>query len=155
MILYTTVLNNLNDHLQVYSIRPLKNNPDRFPVFANVSKVLRPGVRRYNDNATLGLTTCRVYDRFHIKRCNICHYARDCPTPNEHVCGKCSSEHQTKDWTSTQSKYINCLRNNSNDVNHTTTNFKCPSLVSQQEVLKNKLNGNRLNMTKANQVPPW
>ena len=101
MILYTTVLNNLNDHLQVYSIRPLKNNPVRFQVFANVSKVLRPGFRRYNDNVTLGLTTCRVYDRFHIKRCNICqkhgYYARDYPTTNEHVCGKCSSEHQTKD----------------------------------------------------------
>jgi hypothetical protein len=153
-----TALNDLKDHIQFFSIRPLKNNADRFQVFANVSNVLRAGFRRFNDKVTLGLTTCRVYDRFHVKRCNICqkfgHYARDCPTPNEHVCGKCSSDHLTKDYTSLQSKCINCLRNNSNDINHTTTNFKCPSLISQQDVLKNKLNGNRLNLIKTNQLPP-
>ena len=55
-------LNNLNEHIQVYSIRPSKNNPDRFQVFANVSKVLRAGFRQHNDKVTLGLTTCRVYD---------------------------------------------------------------------------------------------
>ena len=60
------VLNNINDHIKIYAIRPLKNNESLFEAFANVSSVLREGFHHNKDKVTLGLTTCKVYDRYTV-----------------------------------------------------------------------------------------
>ena len=83
--------NDLKEHIEIFAVRPLKNNAECFQAFANVSKVLREGLHYFGNKVTIGLSTCKIYDRYHIKRCNNCqnfgHYMKDCPTPNVHVCG--------------------------------------------------------------------
>ena len=144
--------NDINQHIKIFAVRPLKNNPNCFQVFANVSTKLREGFNYFNNRVTLGLSTCKVYDQYHIKRCNNCqnfgYYAADCPTLDIHVCGKCSSNHETRDCTSNVSKCINCVRNNFGDVSHYTNSSKCPSKMQKQASLKERLNLNR------NQIRP-
>ena len=81
--------NDIYDHFKIFSIRPLKNNPERYQIFASVSQLLREGFSKFHNKVTLGLNSCKVYDRYHVKRCNNCqhfgHFVKDCPTPDEQV----------------------------------------------------------------------
>ena len=91
--------NDLKQHIEIFPVRPLKNNAECLQAFANVSKVPRDCIALLWKQSN-GLSTCNIYDRYHIKWCNNCqnfgHYMKDCPTPNVHVCGKCSLNHFTK-----------------------------------------------------------
>ena len=75
--------NDINDHIKVHSVKSLKNNALCFQVFCDVSRVLREGLRHFKDKVTLGLKSCKVYDRYNVKRCFNCqkfgHYATNCP----------------------------------------------------------------------------
>ena len=46
------VSNKIEDHVVVQAIKPLKNNPDRYQVFAKVSPVLRQDLQHYNNIVT-------------------------------------------------------------------------------------------------------
>ena len=149
--------NNLDEHLSIYSVRPLKKDPSSFQAFANVSSILREGIRCHKDKLILGLTSCKVYDRFHVKRCNNCqkfgHYVRDCPTKDAHICGNCTEGHSTYDCDSYVRKCINCVRENIDDVMHPTNSFDCPCFVKQQEFLKKKQQEASLNLKWSNTIP--
>ena len=151
------ISNNIRDHIKVHVVKPLKNNPSRFQVFCDVSSILREGLHHFNEKVTLGLSSCKIYDRYNIKRCFNCqnfgHYFKDCPTKNEPICGKCSENHPTKDCVTSVLKCINCVRNKSDQVQHSTSSHLCPSLMKEQSLLKQKLNHNRLNSTRHNPLP--
>ena len=119
----------------------------KYQVFASVSPILRTGIRKFRDKLVMGLTSCKVYDRQHTKRCNNCqmfgHFVKDCPTPNSHYCGKCSANHRTDSCSSNERKCINCIRNNIPESAHCTFDHKCPSLKKYQEHLN--LHHNRTN----------
>ena len=146
--------NDINENMEIFAVRPLKNNPNCFQTFANVSTTLREGFNYYNNKVTIGLAICKIYDRFHIKRCNNCqhfgHYMNDCPTPEDHACGKCGADHNTYDCNSLTPKCINCVRSEAADCSHHAYRHECPSLIKQQESLKNRLYGNRLNFSSRN-----
>ena len=93
-----------------------------------------------------------------MKRCNNCqkfgHYAKDCPTQDVNICGKCTGNHRTSDCDSLVQKCANCARNNMEDVNHQTTSYKCPSLIKQQALLKKKINGGNLNFSRESSNHP-
>ena len=76
--------NKIEDHIKIHAVRPLKNNKECFQVFGDVSPVLREGFHHFKNKITLGLSSCKIYDRYNIKRCYNCqkfgHYAKDCPT---------------------------------------------------------------------------
>lgn len=149
--------NEIKNHIEIYAVRPLKNNPNRFQAFATVSKTLRGGLQHFGDKVTLGMIRCKIYDRFHIKRCNNCqkfgHYMRDCPTPDSTVCGKCSSfHHSTKECQAHEAECINCIRNGIEEKNHHTNSMDCKTL--QREILRKK-NRNHLNFPGKRHVPPW
>ena len=151
--------NDIRKHIQIFAIQPLKNNPELFQVFASVSTTLREGFLHFGNKVTLGLISCKIYDRFHVKRCNNCqkfgHYMKDCPTPDATVCGKCASnDHSTRDCVSVEIECINCVRNGMDDKSHHTNSFKCPTLLEKQQVLKKRVS-NRLNLTTNRRVPPW
>lgn len=134
--------NDIKEHIEIFSVRPLKSNNGCYQAFAGVSPTLREGIKHFKDKLTLGFTNCKVYDRYHIKRCNNCqhfgHYSRECPTPDEHVCGKCSQNHLTDDCSSADVKCVNCVREKGDQCEHTAFDFKCPSLKKKQETEKKK-----------------
>ena len=152
-----SVANNIQEHLSIYDVRPCKNNKEIYQVIATVSPVFRQGLQYHNDRLTLGLATCRIYDQYHIKRCNSCqnfgYYAKECPTPDSPICSRCSEEHITEQCKSFNEMCINCLRTKEDDTEHSTTSFKCPAYIKQQNLLKNKLTGNYLNMQNNNVLP--
>ena len=141
--------NNIDDHCKVLVVRPTKRNAGMFQVFVSVSAVLRDGIKQHNDKITLGLTSCKVYDQYHVKRCNKCqffgHYAKDC-TSTEDYCAKCGEMHETANCTSTLKKCINCVRSDVEKNDHCAFDNDCPAIVTQQEILKNIIEKDRLNL---------
>ena len=142
--------NNISDHLQVHSIKPLKNNQERFQVFATVSQVLREGIKKSNDKLVMGINSCKVYDRKQVRRCFNCqkfdHFAANCPTPRTASCGKCSGDHNTRDCTSDIRGCVNCKRDNLEHTTHNAFYYKCPCLQTfeeQQQQTGNDLNSRR------------
>ena len=137
--------NDLQEHLKIFAVCPLRKNPEKFQIFANISRLLREFLNEFNNNLTLGLNNCKIYDRYVIKRCTNCqhfgHFKRDCPTADEHVCGRCGDEHETKECLQTTVKRcINCVRKNVDDIEHETNSLNCASLLQQKNMLKNRLN---------------
>ena len=142
--------NKIEDHIKVHSVKPLKNNAARYQAFCDLSSVLREGFHHNSDKVTLGLTSCKIYDRYNIKRCYKCqeygHYAKEC-TEQAPVCGKCGEEHNTWDCESQTNRCINCVRSKCENFLHATSSIECPTLIMQQEKLKKKLDNARLNLS--------
>ena len=148
-----STVNNINEHFEIHDIKPTRAKESVFQVFASVSEVLRNGLSNYNDKVTIGLINCKVYDRFLVKRCNNCqglgHFYKDCPTPNEPRCAKCSLNHATNSCTNTETKKcVNCAAKDL-ESDHTTFDPKCPSVVREVEKKKDL---NRRRTTMANQL---
>ena len=134
----------IKQHIEIHAIRPLKNKANIFQAFVSISITLRNAIGLRGDKITLGLQSCKVYDRYHVKRCNKCqhfgHYMNECPTPDATICGKCGShDHSTKDCTSNETECINCARNgHTSNKDHPTSSRLCPVLCKQQETAKEK-----------------
>ena len=133
-----TEANKIDDHFKIHSVKPIKNDAERFQVSASVSDTLREGFKKSKDKLIVGVNSCKIYDRTQVKRCNNCqlfgHFAANCPTPSKPACGKCSGEHPTKDCTSTDRGCVNCKRNNTEYLSHSAFFHKCPSLLRFQEL---------------------
>ena len=121
-------------------IKPLRNKPITFQVFASVSPTLREGLRANKDKVLIGIAVCKVYDRKQTRRCNNCqkygHFAKSCLTPTVPHCGKCSETHRSDQCSSETRKCINCVRNNEAESDHPVFYHKCPALLKYEEELK-------------------
>ena len=130
---FFSTVNNINEHIEIHDIKPTRAKPTVYQAFASVSEALRKGFSNYKDKVTIGIQTCKIYDRFHIRRCNNCqglgHYYKDCPTPNIPCCAKCSGNHRTDACESNQKKCTNCTKNDIENTNHTTYDPNCPSMM--------------------------
>ena len=138
--------NDVKDHIHVFLVKPLREKHDVFQAFARVSKVVREGFKTYKDKVLIGITTCKVYDQYHVKRCNNCqsfgHFYKDCPNPDVQVCAVCSGNHSTRDCTSHISKCVNCVKAEVPiaQCDHRADDAGCPTLRKQQEKMKKNLN---------------
>ena len=143
-----STVNDLNEHIEIHDVKPTRAKQSVFQVFASVSEVLRSGLKNFDDKVTIGLLKCKVYDRYHVKRCNNCqvlgHYYKDCPTPQETNCAKCSQKHSTDTCTVSENKCINCFKLNK-PSDHTAFDHKCPCMVELIEK-KKSLNSQRKTM---------
>ena len=137
-----SLMNKIDDHITIHVIKPLRNKPTVFQVFASVSKVLRDGLSYHKDRIIVGLMSCKIYDRHQVMRCNNCqhfgHFAKACPTPEEPFCGKCSENHRTDSCEKYERKCINCVRSENGDCNHAVTYHGCPAVIKQIELMKSK-----------------
>ena len=135
-----SVANDIKKHIEIFDVRSTRANPSVFQAFAAVSHVLREGLRNYKDKVVIGLMNCKVYDRYHTKRCNnwqaYGHYYKDCPTPNTHCCAKCSLEHPTNSCDDTTRKCINFTKTGISEVDHAAYDHNCPSLLNHLQTMK-------------------
>ena len=138
--------NNVDEHIDVFMVKPLRGKRDVYQAFARVSKIVRQGFKTYNDKVTMGLSTCKVYDQYHVKRCNNCqafgHFYKNCPSSTAQVCANCAENHSTRDCSSTVSKCINCVKAGIPiiECDHRSDDSGCPCLRKEQEKMKNNLN---------------
>ena len=107
-------------------------------------------MKNYGDKVNLGLTTCKIFDQFHVKRCNNCqkygHYYKNCNSPEIKVCSNCSESHATNDCSSQQRRCINCIKAGATQENseHKASDPNCPTLLKERDALR-KRNSNNLN----------
>jgi hypothetical protein len=137
-----SVLNKIDDHITIHVIKPLRNKPTVFQIFASVSQILRDGLSYHKDRIVIGAMSCKIYDRQQVMRCNNCqhfgHFAKECPTPEEPVCGKCSDNHRTDSCDKYERICVNCIRNKEEEIHHSVTYHGCPAVMKQLEVMKAK-----------------
>ena len=133
------------DNAEVIFISPMKNqdNDELYQAVLRVSEDLREKINSNGNRVFLGSTSCPVYDRFYIKRCNRCqglhHYQKECKR-NE-ICGKCSENHDTRNCSKGENffKCINCSVGGFAEVDHSAYSFECPSYLAEQEKLRKSI----------------
>ena len=136
--------NEIKDHIRVFAIKPLRGKSDVYQAFVRVSKHVRQGFRTFKDKVLVGLTSCKIYDQYHVKRCNNCqgfgHFYKDCHEAQ--VCAKCGENHSTKDCSTINVKCINCVKSklSSSECEHRADDSNCPSISKQREKIKGNLN---------------
>ena len=135
-----STVNNIRDHIEIHDVKPTRANQSVFQVFASVSEPLRKGFSNYKDKVTIGIQTCRLYERFHVKRCNNCqalgHYYKECPTPDNPCCAKCSGNHKTDTCEAVEKKCANCCKEGNEDTNHSTFDPRCATMKKMVEKKK-------------------
>ena len=132
-----------DDNFQILFTKKHAKNDKLFMAVARVSDDIRDAVKGAGNRVCVGSVACRVYDRFFVRRCNICqqfgHWKEDC-TATRPTCGRCSEAHETSDCTSTVLKCKNCADAGFSKTNHETSWHKCASYISAQDKFKSTVN---------------
>ena len=138
--------NKIEDHIKVFAVKPIRGNNNIFQAFARISPILRQGFKSFNDRVLIGLSTCKVYDQHHVKRCNNCqcfgHYYKNCPSPEISVCANCGENHSTHDCDAFVHRCVNCVKAelSPGECDHKASDQNCPTLRKAQEEMKANLN---------------
>ena len=130
---------------QVIFISPMKDQgkDGLHQAVLRVSEEIREKLQSNGNRIFIGSTSCPVYDRFFVKRCNRCqsfhHYHKECK--KSEVCAKCAGRHDTRSCTLSTGSYkcINCSTAGFEDVGHMASSFDCPAYIAEQERLKKSI----------------
>jgi hypothetical protein len=125
--------------------KPQVKNTSLYKATVRVSEDVRRAIhQRCNNKLNIGLTSCRVYDDFFVRRCNRCqgfnHWQKDCPVEVTVVCAKCSGNHDTRACDSDTVKCHNCAKLNYSDTSHEASYYKCRAYVEAQRKLESTIN---------------
>ena len=115
-----------------------------------VSNNIRKIIETQRDRLYIGSFSYKVFDQFHIKRCNKCqgfrHYKSECKSDIT-VCGYCSKNHPLENCSEKEHNNFlpcckNCARGKFQDQKHSHTAFDriCPSYIAEQQVLRKTIN---------------
>lgn len=134
-----------SDNAQVIFVSPMRDqgNDGLHQAVLRVSEDLREKIKLNGNRIFIGSSSCPVYDRFYVKRCNRCqglhHYQKDCK--NRVVCAHCAGEHDTRRCQEDTGNYkcVNCSIAGFDEVNHSAYSFECPTYVAEQEKLKKSI----------------
>ena len=136
-----------SDNAKVLFSAPMKNKPGYFQAVLRVSESIRDRIATNNNRLCIGLTSCPVYDRFFVKRCNRCqglnHFQNDnggCK--RKKVCALCSEEHDTIGCVTDVDHYRcnNCVNADKDEFSHATYSSDCAVYIAEQDKLRKTIN---------------
>ena len=135
----------LNDeNFKIIFTKPQFKNNTLYKATVRVSEDVRKAISNANDKLNIGLSSCRVYDDFFVKRCNKCqqfgHWKDKCSADTPVACGKCSGHHETQACTTNVIKCCNCVHAKHTDTNHETSSNKCPVYLAARTKLESTIN---------------
>ena len=133
------------NNTQVMFISPMKDraNNGMYQAVLRVSDDIREGIKANGNRVFIGSTSCPVYDRFFVKRCNNCqnfhHFHKECK--KDPVCARCGQRHDTRRCTKDDGHYkcINCSVSGFEDTDHMASSFNCPAYIAEQDKLKKSI----------------
>ena len=130
-----------------FTVLFVKSTQSGYNAVARVSPKIRTAIRSERNRIFHGVTCCKVYDRFHIKRCNKCqgygHFKDECTKPP--CCAYCGGDHDSqqcelKDRDSAQHSCVNCKKaGKDNFTGHTAFSWKCPTYIAAQNRLRSTI----------------
>ena len=130
-----------------FTVLFVKSTHSGYNAVARVSPKIRTAIRSERNRIFHGVTCCKVYDRFHIKRCNNCqgygHFKDDCTKSS--CCAYCTGNHDSqqcnlKDCEDTEHSCVNCKTAGKDDfTGHTAFSWKCPTYIAAQTRLKSTI----------------
>ena len=138
---------------EIIDIKPCKNDSSTFQIIGKVTDNVRNILSKYDDRLLMGMYSCKVYERYSVKRCSKCqkfgHWWRECQ--NEYACAKCGKGHETKLCPSandtTVKSCVNCIRGSKGDSSsHTADSTLCPCYIDQREKVKQELATKKKNL---------
>ena len=144
-------IKSLVDHGDTFSVLKVKKqlkNETKYQATIRVSNSIRKIIEGQGDRLYICSYSCKVFDQFHVKRCNHCqclgHYKADCQAIKAPpTCGHCSKNHPSETCPErTINGFLPCCSNCSNGKfdgeKHTHSAFdrNCPSYVAEQNRLK-------------------
>ena len=133
------------DDAKVIFISPMKDqgNDGLHQAVLRVSEELREGIKANGNRIFLGSSSCPVYDRFFVKRCNRCqgfhHFHKDCK--KNQICGNCAGKHDTRQCQEDNIIYkcINCSIGGFANTDHMASSYDCPAYIAEQDKLKKSI----------------
>ena len=132
------------ENFRVIFVKSMVNRDHLYQAVVRVSEEVRYALESMGNRVCIGLSSCRIYDRWFVRRCNRCqgfnHFHKECPLKTHSVCGKCSEQHDTRSCESEVTRCINCVKNKKTLVDHETSWSKCPSYLLEQEKIKKTIN---------------
>ena len=134
----------------VLKVKPQIKNREKYQATIRVSNNIRKIIETQRDRLYIGSFSYKVFDQFHIKRCNKCqgfgHYKSECKS-DKTVCGYCSKNHPSENCSEKEHNNFlpcckNCARGKFQDQKHSHTAFDriCPSYIAEQQVLRKTIN---------------
>ena len=112
-----------------------------------VSESIRERIKVNGNRVFIGSSSCPVFDRFFIKRCNRCqrfhHFQKDnggCK--KDEVCALCTGNHDTRGCSQDPEHYrcVNCEHAEMEDFWHAADSIHCHSYIAEQEKLRKTIN---------------
>ena len=127
-----------------------QNNNELFQANVRVSNNIRKYIDLNGNRIYVGFgERCKVYDHFHVKRCNNCqqfnHFKDNCKSLDKPVCAHCAQDHKTDDCQhASDSSFVptchNCKSNNNGaDTRHAAFWARCPTYKDAQIKLEKSI----------------
>ena len=134
----------------VLKVKPQIKNREKYQATIRVSNNIRKLIERQRDRLYIGSFSYKVFDQFHVKRCNKCqgfgHYKSECKS-DKTACGYCSKNHPSENCTEkAHNNFLpcctNCKRGKFQDqkLTHTAFDRICPSYIAEQHLLRKTIN---------------
>ena len=134
-----------DSNTQVIFTSPMRDqkNEGLYQAVIRVSDDIRAKIKANGNRIFIGSSSCPVYDRFYVKRCNNCqsyhHFHKDCRKPQ--VCAHCAEHHDTRKCNKEDGNYkcINCAIGGFKDTSHKASSIDCPAYIAEQDKLKKSI----------------
>ena len=134
--------------MQILFMKPPSEGYSNYQVVARVSPIIRDAISAHRNKIYIGLESCKVYDRFYVKRCNKCncfgHYKAQCQ--NSSSCGYCASEDHESNGCSlknssdhTKFSCINCKKAGLPHEGHSAFWHNCPTYKNEQKKMQSTI----------------